>query len=134
VTALELELQAEVDKFVSCLLLGAAEARRSARLRARLYHDVHYADDLDGPERARYLTAIGDPVNTASRLETLTKEYGCQLVVSETVTSQAGVDLSAFPVHEIQVRGRMRPLQVRVIPNALALESALLTAEGARRA
>jgi class 3 adenylate cyclase len=36
-----------------------------------------------GYGRARYLTAIGDVVNTASRLETLTKEYNCQLVVSD---------------------------------------------------
>jgi hypothetical protein len=46
VTALELELQAEVDKFVTCLLLGAAVAQRSRRLRARLYEDVRFADDL----------------------------------------------------------------------------------------
>jgi adenylate cyclase len=97
-------------------------------------HSGHVIVGEMGYGRARYLTAIGDPVNTASRLETLTKEYGCQLVVSETVTTQAGVDLSAFPVYEIQVRGRIRPLQVRVIPSALALESVLQTAGGTRRA
>ena len=57
VTALELELQAEVDKFVTCLLLGAAVAQRSRRLRARLYDDVRFAEDLEGSERARYVTA-----------------------------------------------------------------------------
>ena len=38
------------------------------------------------------VTAIGDAVNTASRLEDMTKELGGQLVVSESVARRAGVD------------------------------------------
>ena len=44
VTALELELQAEVDKFVSCLLLDEAASRRPTELRARLYEKFHLAE------------------------------------------------------------------------------------------
>jgi hypothetical protein len=55
VTALELELQAEVDKFVSCtLVLGE---RDTASLRGRLYERVSLADDLDADERDRYRVA-----------------------------------------------------------------------------
>ena len=57
VTALELELQAEVDKFVSCLLLDRVISRRPSELRARLYEKFRLADDLDGEERDRYATA-----------------------------------------------------------------------------
>ena len=58
VSQLELELQAEVDKFVCCLLLLArAPERVPASLRRRLYGDVAYADDLDADERERYRTA-----------------------------------------------------------------------------
>jgi adenylate cyclase len=71
-----------------------------------------------GYGRARYLTAIGDVVNTASRLEALTKEYACQLVFSEDVARCAGVDLSGFPVHEIAVRGRSRPVCIYVVADA----------------
>jgi len=78
-----------------------------------------------GHGRARALTAIGDAVNTASRLESLTKEYASQLVVSDEVASQAGVDLSSFPSYEIEIRGRVRPLSIRVIANARDLEPAL---------
>ena len=67
------------------------------------------------------VTAIGDAVNTASRLETLTKDYACQLVVSETVATAAGVDLSHFPRHLIQVRGRAEPLTIYVIEDASQL-------------
>jgi adenylate cyclase len=88
-------------------------------------HTGHVIVGEMGYGRAHYLTAIGDPVNTASRLETLTKEYNCQLVVSETAATLAGVDLSAFPAYEIQVRGRTSPLEVRVIPSAIVLEPAL---------
>src|SRR5437763_546034 len=40
---------------------------------------------------AVYLTAVGDTVHVASRLEALTKDYDCELVVSEMVARRAGV-------------------------------------------
>ena len=65
VSALELELQAEVDKFACCLLVAGADASNdvstddsSARgLRRRLYGDIAFAVDLDGEERDRYRVA-----------------------------------------------------------------------------
>ena len=38
-----------------------------------------------GHGSAMHLTAIGDAVNTASRLESATKEFGAELVISEEV-------------------------------------------------
>ncbi len=67
------------------------------------------------------VTAIGDPVNTASRLETMTKELAAQLVVSDPVAREAGIDLGSFPLEEIALRGRTAPLAVRVVANALEL-------------
>ena len=37
---------------------------------------------------ASYLTAVGDTVHVASRLQDLTKEYQCQLIISEQVAEQ----------------------------------------------
>jgi adenylate cyclase len=71
-----------------------------------------------GYAEAMSVTAIGDAVNTASRLEDMTKELGGQLVVSESVARRAGVDLSGFANREIEVRGRSEPLTVYVVPNA----------------
>jgi adenylate cyclase len=59
-----------------------------------------------------HLTAIGDTVNVASRLQDLTKEYGCQLVISEQAASRAGLDPAIFPRHELTVRNRREPLAV----------------------
>ena len=66
---------------------------------------------------AKYLTAVGDTVNTASRLQDLTKEYGCRLVISARVAERAGANVSAFPAHQIEVRNRTEPLTIRVIEN-----------------
>ncbi|MDC0032959.1 adenylate/guanylate cyclase domain-containing protein [Alphaproteobacteria bacterium] len=64
------------------------------------------------------LTAVGDSVNTASRLEALTKDYSAQLVLSEAVAQNANIDLSAFPSHDIGVRGRSEQILARVILRA----------------
>jgi class 3 adenylate cyclase len=66
-------------------------------------------------------TVIGEAVHIASRLQDLTKEYRCQLVVSEAVGTVAGVPLGAFPRHDIQVRGLSAPLAIRVIDSAARL-------------
>jgi len=69
----------------------------------------------------RSLTAIGDTVNTASRLESLTKEYACEVIVSDDAVAAAGMDLSEFPTHEIAVRGRSGLLVVRAIADGATL-------------
>jgi adenylate cyclase len=71
-----------------------------------------------GHGRATSVTAVGDTVNTASRLETLTKEYGCQLVISDAVARYAQLDVEGFERHEIEIRGRREPLTIRVIGDA----------------
>ena len=71
-----------------------------------------------GHGRAVSLTAIGDTVNVASRLEALTKELGCQLIVSERLARRAGIDLEGFPLHEVDLRGRAGRFAARLIADA----------------
>ncbi len=74
-----------------------------------------------GYARATSLTAIGDTVNTASRLEGLTKELGAELVVSDDVAGLAGIDLSGFPQTLVEIRGRRMKLCVRAIERATSV-------------
>jgi adenylate cyclase len=69
----------------------------------------------------RALTAIGDTVNTASRLESLTKEYKCEVILSDDLIATAGIDIGDWPAHEISVRGRSGNLVVRAITDGALL-------------
>lgn len=71
-----------------------------------------------GYERAASLTAIGDTVNTASRLETMTKEFAVELVVSQEVLDRAGMELATAARHEVDIRGRQGRLVVRAVTRA----------------
>lgn len=66
--------------------------------------------------RERFLlTAIGDAVHVAARLQDLTKEYNCQLVVSDALAAVAIIDVSALPQFEVRVRGREEQVAVRTV-------------------
>ena len=69
VSQLELELQAEVDKYVTCLLATEPEAEVSAALRRRLFGCAAYEPDLDHDERDRYRAANDNAQRYAAYLE-----------------------------------------------------------------
>ncbi len=70
---------------------------------------------------ATYLTAVGDAVNTASRLQDQTKHFVCQLIISERVAERAGLDASIYPREEISVRNRDAPIAIRIVAEVESL-------------
>jgi hypothetical protein len=66
---LELELQAEVDKYTTCLLQADASPAASETLRRRLFGDAEYEPDLDDDEQHRYRAANDNAQRYAAFLE-----------------------------------------------------------------
>jgi adenylate cyclase len=65
--------------------------------------------------RAKGLTAVGDTVNTASRLEGLAKERDVMLVISDRATMLADIDATGWPLEEADVRGKAATVRVHAI-------------------
>jgi adenylate cyclase len=75
---------------------------------------------------ATYLTAVGDTVHVASRFQEATKEYGCQVVISDRVAERAGIDVSMFPGYQMMVRNRRDPMLIRAIKDVQELDRILM--------
>jgi len=77
-----------------------------------------------GPPDTPIVSAIGDNVNVAARLEAMTKEFGCVAVVSEIVAEAAGVDVARLTRHEADMRGRAATLPVYAFAGREDLQTA----------
>jgi len=60
-------------------------------------------------------TALGDVPNVTSRLEGLTKELGCEAVVSEDLLRLGGIFGDGLEPHLARLRGRDEPVAVRLL-------------------
>ena len=80
-----------------------------------------------GYGQARGLTAVGDTINAASRLESLAKELGAELVISDALAGRAHLDLSRFERKTVTVRGRAAPIDAWIVEHAR--ETAILPRE-----
>ena len=59
-----------------------------------------------GPPRTPLLTAVGDNINIAARLEAQTKQLGCDLIVSAATLEREAIEFPAESIRDVDVRGR----------------------------
>ena len=64
-------------------------------------------------------TIIGDNVNLASRLESLTKFYGVQLIISETMLKGCGKDVLIQELDLVRVKGKSKPVRIYTVFSSL---------------
>jgi adenylate cyclase len=107
-------------------LAGAVDMfRRIDQLNRQLQQDfnesvqmgigIHGGDAIVGtmgPPSTPLLTAVGDNINIAARLEAKTKELDCDLIISVATLELEGIDYDRSAVCELEVRGRDQQVQV----------------------
>jgi adenylate cyclase len=70
-----------------------------------------------GPPKTPIISAVGDSVNTAARLERMTRELGVPLVVSAETLRAAGLDTSGG-LTQVSLRGRIATMPVSALDKA----------------
>lgn len=70
---------------------------------------------------ARGVTALGDTVNTASRLESACKDLNVQAIVSRAVMDKAEADIADLETLSLEIRGRDGALEVVMVKRATQL-------------
>ncbi|MDF1727204.1 MAG: adenylate/guanylate cyclase domain-containing protein [Sulfitobacter sp.] len=70
-------------------------------------------------------TLIGDTVNTASRLEGVTKEHGVQAFLSAPLLAAAGLSIPEDQMQALELRGLSEPLLALAVAEAQDLEDRL---------
>jgi class 3 adenylate cyclase len=97
--------------------LAAWNAARAAGGKPPLRHGIGVhtgnviAGNIGSSERLSY-ALVGDPVNLASRIQGLTKEFAADVLVSSSTRERVGPEIPLRPLPAVKVKGRAAEVEV----------------------
>ena len=98
----------------------AAELGEPLRIAMGLHTGPGIVGDM-GYGQAIRLTAVGDGINVASRLEGEAKDLDVEAVISTALLRRAGFDFRSYRQHRFAIRGRVAPIDAVLVPEASRL-------------
>lgn len=125
-----------IDKFIGDAIMAlfphpAASVQAAIEMQewtqqsdTRIGVGIHYGELMlgtVGSPRRLETTVIGDTVNLASRIESINKQYGTQIVISDAVYKhiQSNPEIHSRELDAIRVRGKKQPVVLFEVLNSL---------------
>lgn len=103
-----LEMLEELNRLNKTL---ASQGDPEIKIGVGIYTGKAVVGNIGSEHRFDY-TAIGDTVNTASRLEGLNKEYKTEIIIGESTKNQLTEEFKITPLGSANVKGKMEALKI----------------------
>jgi adenylate cyclase len=88
-----------------------AKNKPQIRIGIGINSDTVISGNIGSSKRMEF-TAIGDGVNLCSRLESVTKQYGCDIIISDNTYRLCDHQVWARELDYIRVKGRSEPVSI----------------------